>query len=171
MVLTSYPSSRVIYRSSFMPHWLVKSESNKFSIDDLKRDKVTHWHGVRNYQARNYLRSMKPGELVLYYHSVVEPVGIVGIARVVKEAYPDPTQFDPKSEYYDQKATKEAPRWFCPEFEFVERFPKILELKELREVSGLKSMVLLKKGSRLSVQPVTESEYTLITTLAKKRVR
>jgi predicted RNA-binding protein with PUA-like domain len=147
-------------------YWLVKSELDTYSIDDLKRDKKTFWSGVRNYQARNFLRSMKLGDQVLYYHSVTPPIGIVGLAKVVTTAYPDPTQFDPQSEYYEPKATKDAPRWFCPDLAYVKKFNEILSLDFLREQRALTSMVLLKKGSRLSVQPVTEREFNCIMTLA-----
>ena len=152
-----------------MAFWLVKSESNNYSIDDLKRDNFTHWHGVRNYQARNYLKSMKKGDLVFYYHSVIDPIGIAGIAKVKDEATADLTQFDKKSEYFDPKATKEAPRWFCPHLEFVERYAKILDLKTIRALKGLSAMVLLQKGSRLSVQPVSESEFEIVTKAAKSK--
>ncbi len=145
-----------------MAFWLVKSESNKYGIDDLKRDGYTFWGGVRNYQARNFLRSMRKGELVLYYHSVVEPVGIVGIARVKKEAYPDPTQFDKKSEYFEPAASKEEPRWFCPDLEFVEKFSEIIPLREIRGMKNLEGMVLLQKMSRLSVQPVSDKHFNIL---------
>ena len=145
-----------------MAFWLVKSESNKYGIDDLKRDGFTFWGGVRNYQARNYLRSMKKGDLVLYYHSVVDPVGVVGLAKVKKDAFPDPTQFDKKSEYFEPAATKENPRWFCPELEFVEKFSNIIPLKELRGMKNLEGMVLLQKMSRLSVQPVSDKHFKII---------
>ena len=150
-----------------MAYWLVKSEINVYSIDDLKRDGHTFWGGVRNYQARNYLRDMRKGELVLYYHSVVDPIGIVGLAKVKKEAFPDPTQFDKNSEYFDEKATKEAPRWFCPELEFVKKYKNLIAPSELRKISGLKGMALLQKRSRLSVQPVTDKEFEIIMGLAE----
>jgi len=152
-----------------MAYWLVKSESNSYSINDLEKDKVTHWNGVRNYQARNYLRSMKNGDLVIYYHSVVDPIGIVGLARVVKEAYPDPSQFDAKSEYFDPKATKENPRWFNPDLEFVEIFESILSLNDVRSLKNTDKMVLLQRGSRLSVQPVTTTEFQSIRKAADSR--
>lgn len=151
-----------------MANWLVKSEADVYSIDQLRRDRRTVWDGVRNYQARNYLREMKRGEPVLFYHSNSEPTGIVGLAEVVKEAYPDATQFDPRSDYYDPAATLEAPRWFAPELAFRRAFPRCLTLAELREVSALKEMVLLKRGSRLSVQPVSARELTAILKLAER---
>lgn len=142
--------------------WLVKTEPSVYSIVDLKRDKSTHWHGVRNYQARNFLREMKTGDLVLVYHSSEEPVGIAGLARVSREAYPDPTQFEKAGEYFDPAATKENPRWFCPDLEYVETFPQVVPLARLRSVKALKDMVLLQRGSRLSVQPVSSVQFALL---------
>lgn len=150
-----------------MAHWLVKSEPSVYSIGDLKRDRVTHWEGVRNYQARNYLREMKPGDKLLFYHSSEEPVGVAGIAQVKSAAYPDASQFNPKDEYYDQKATKENPRWFSPDIEFVEQFSEVLPLEALRLEKSLKTMVLFQRGSRLSVQPVSEAQFAHIRGLAK----
>lgn len=146
-----------------MATWLLKSEPDVYSIDDLKRDKRTHWEGVRNYQARNYLRDqLKVGDRVLFYHSNAEPPGIAGIAKVVREGYPDPTAFDQKSDYYDAKSKKEAPAWYMVDIAFVKKFAQPLTLPELKKVKGLEKMVLLQKGSRLSVQPVTEAEYALL---------
>lgn len=150
-----------------MAYWLVKSEADDYSIEQLERDRTTEWTGVRNYQARNYLREMKRGEQILFYHSNSEPTGIVGLARVDREAQPDALQFDRKSDYFDPKATTDAPRWFCPRIAFVQRFPAVLELSSLREVAALKDMVLLRRGSRLSVQPVGIKEFEAILKLAK----
>ncbi len=144
-----------------MTYWLVKSESDVYSIDDLAKDKTTCWDCVRNYQARNNLQSMKIGDEVLYYHSNSDPSGIVGIAKVSKLAYPDPTQFDKKSDYYDEKATKENPRWFSPELKFFKKMPRTISLEEIKKTPALKEMVLV-KNSRLSVQPVTEKEFEII---------
>jgi predicted RNA-binding protein with PUA-like domain len=149
-----------------MAKWLVKSESTCYSIDDLKRDKRTLWTGVRNYQARNYLQAMKKGELVLYYHSVDNPIGIVGIGQISKEAQPDPTQFEKGGEYFDPKASREKPRWFCPEIEFVEKFRKLISREELFARRELADMVLLQRMSRLSVQPVSDQEFRSIRALA-----
>ena len=149
-----------------MAHWLVKTEPEVYSITDLKRDRVTFWDGVRNYQARNYLRSMTVGEQVLIYHSNAEPPAIVGLAKVAKLAYADPTQFDKQSEYYDPKATPESPRWFGPDLRFVRVFKNPLALPVLREQKELEGMVLLQRGSRLSVQPVTDEQLTRILELA-----
>jgi len=148
-----------------MNYWLVKSEPESFSIDDLKKapKKTTFWNGVRNYQARNMLRDeMKVGDEVLYYHSNAEPPCIVGLAKVVKEGYPDPTAVDPKSEYFDEKATKDNPRWFMVDLQFVRKFDKPLTLDDLRPIKALAKMELLRKGSRLSVQPVTKAEFEAV---------
>jgi predicted RNA-binding protein with PUA-like domain len=142
-----------------MSYWLVKSESTCYSVDDLHRDRKTLWTGVRNYQARNYLRSMKKGEFVLYYHSVAEPLGIAGIAAVERESVPDPTQFDKKSEYYEKRATKELPVWFCPTLKFVRKFDPLLTRPELTSLKACRDMVLFQKRSRLSVQPVTAEQF------------
>lgn len=152
-----------------MAYWLVKSEPSVYSIDDFKRDGATIWHGVRNYQARNNLRAMKQGEEVIFYHSIDDPHGVAGIAQVKKEASPDPTQFDKKSEYFDEKSTKENPRWWAPDLKFVRKFSRVISLKELKEIPALKNMVLLTKGSRLSVQPVTDSEYKAIVRVADSK--
>lgn len=139
--------------------WLVKTEPNVYSIDDLQRDSKTWWTGVRNYQARNYLREMQVGDLVLVYHSNAEPPGVVGVAKVACVAEPDQTQFDKKSEYFEAKASKQAPRWFCPQVRFVKKMRKMVSLDELRENGRLADMILLKRGSRLSVIPVTREQY------------
>jgi len=143
-------------------YWLMKSEPDVFSIDDLARDKATHWDGVRNFKARNHMRSMKLGDGVFFYHSNADPKAIVGIARVSKEAYPDHTQYDKKSHYYEPRATKEKPYWFMVEVEFVRKLDAPLSLEMLRGVSELEGMALLKKGQRLSVQPVTVDEWSTI---------
>jgi predicted RNA-binding protein with PUA-like domain len=150
-----------------MAFWLVKTEPDVYSIDDLKRDRSTDWTGVRNYQARNYLREMKIGDHVLVYHSNAEPPGVVGTAAVLKAAAPDKTQFDPRSEYFDEKSTKEAPRWFCPEIKFLRKLHRIVPLEELRAEKGLSGLLLLQKGSRLSVIPVSEKHFTSIVSLAE----
>ncbi len=146
-----------------MKHWLMKSEPDVFSIDTLKTKKKSGWDGVRNYQARNYMRDdMKKGDLVLFYHSSCEIPGVAGLARVCKESHPDPTQFDPKSEYYDPKATKEDPRWFMVEVEFVEKFDHVVTLADLKAKKELANMPVVQKGSRLSINPVSEKEYNTI---------
>ncbi len=149
-------------------YWLVKSESDVYPITQLKRDKVTQWTSVRNYQARNFLREMKVGDLVLYYHSNSKPSGIVGLAQVTKEAYPDPEQFDRSSEYYDPKASKDAPRWFAPDLKFLEAFSSILPLEYLKREQKLSQMMLF-HNSRLSVQKVTKAEFHVISALSATR--
>lgn len=141
----------------------MKSEPDMFSIDDLKKKKTSGWDGVRNYQARNYMRdNMALGDVILFYHSSCEVPGVAGLAKVSKTSHPDPSQFDAKSDYYDPKATKEAPRWFMVEVEFVERFDRVITLSEIKEMKGLDKMPLVQKGSRLSINPVTASEYKII---------
>ena len=154
-----------------MNHWLIKSEPDVFSIHDLARAKArtTHWEGVRNYQARNFLRAMKQGDLALYYHSNAEPSAVAGIVEVVREAYPDATAQDPKSDYHDPKASAENPVWSMVDVRLVEIFPRELPLEELRTVKALAGMELLRRGSRLSVQPVTAAQFRTIRTLASKR--
>ena len=145
----------------------MKSEPDVYSIDDLRRDKRTAWNGVRNYQARNHMRAMKKGDLVLYYHSSTDPSGVAGLAKVVKEAYPDPTQFDAKSEYHDPKSKKDDPRWWLVDVGFVERFPDTVTLAAIKGEKRLEDMVLV-NNSRLSVQPVTSDEYERIRAMARK---
>lgn len=149
-----------------MKYWLMKSEPDVFSIDNLKTKKKSGWDGVRNYQARNFMRDeMGIGDMVLFYHSSCEVPGVAGLARVCKESHPDPSQFDSKSEYYDPKATKENPRWFMVEVEFVEKFDEVITLSKLKAEKALSNMPLVQKGSRLSINPVTEKEYNTIINL------
>jgi predicted RNA-binding protein with PUA-like domain len=145
----------------------MKSEPSAFSIDDLMRspDQTTSWDGVRNYRARNFMRSMAIGDQVLFYHSNAEPPSVVGIAEVVKTAYPDSTQFDKKDKHYDPESEPSAPRWDVVDIKYVRKFARALPLDELRKETKLKGMVLLQKGSRLSVQPVTALEWKLIMSL------
>lgn len=147
-------------------YWLMKSEPDLFSIDTLKAKKKSGWDGVRNFQARNFMRDeMKKGDIVLFYHSSCDIPGIAGLARVSKESHPDPTQFDPDSDYYDPKATPENPRWFMVEVEFLEKFKKIISLQILKNTKDLENMPVVKKGSRLSINPVTSKEYKIILSL------
>ncbi|MGZ3651989.1 MAG: EVE domain-containing protein [Bdellovibrionota bacterium] len=146
-----------------MNYWLMKTEPDVFSIADLKKKKRAGWDGVRNYQARNFMRDgMKLGDQVLFYHSSCGVPGVAGIARVSRESHPDPSQFDKKSEYYDPKATLEKPIWMMVEVEFVKEFAAVLPLERLRAEKALAKMVLLQKGSRLSVQPVAPAEWEKI---------
>jgi predicted RNA-binding protein with PUA-like domain len=147
--------------------WLVKSEPESYSIDDLRRDGRTAWTGVRNYQARNLMRDqMKVGDPVLFYHSSTDPTGVTGLARVASAPYPDPTQFDRKSDYYDDKSTQEEPRWFLIDIEFVEKLDRVVTLAEIRDTGPLAQMPLVNR-SRLSVQPVAPAEFDLIVRMAK----
>ena len=150
-------------------YWLMKSEPTTFSIDDLIRspNHVTYWDGVRNYQARNFMRSMAVGDHVLFYHSNADPPEVVGVAEVVTTAYPDSTQFDKKDKHYDPESKPSEPRWDMVDIKYVRKFARALTLDELRKESKLKGMVLLKKGSRLSVQPVTPLEWRHIMKLAE----
>jgi predicted RNA-binding protein with PUA-like domain len=151
-----------------MAYWLMKSEPEVYSILNLKKDQQTLWEGVRNYQARNFMtQSMKTGDLVLFYHSNAEPPGVAGVAKVAGPAVPDPSQFLKKSEYFDAKSTKEKPRWSCVRVEFVEQFPSLIPLETLRNTKALEKMQLLAKGQRLSIQPVTEKEFTIICSMGK----
>jgi predicted RNA-binding protein with PUA-like domain len=146
-------------------HWLMKSEPQDFSIEDLRKrpGQVEPWSGVRNYQARNYMRDdMKPGDPVLFYHSSVVPPGIAGLAEISTEPFPDPTAFDKKSKYFDPKAGTHGTVWMCVNVQYVETFPRLLQLEELHRIPGLDSMLVLKRGSRLSIQPVTAKEFKLV---------
>ncbi len=147
-------------------HWLMKSEPDVFGIDDLARVKTEGWNGVRNYQARNFMKSMKLGDLVLFYHSNAEPSGVAGVAKVSRLAYPDPTQYDRKSDYFEPRATKENPVWFQVDLSFVSKFPRFVPLDELRGMPELQEMDLFKR-SRLSVQPVTPAQWKTIVARAK----
>jgi predicted RNA-binding protein with PUA-like domain len=152
-----------------MNYWLFKSEPDAFSIDDLQamRGKRDHWDGIRNYQARNLMRDdIKKSDLGFFYHSSCKVPGIVGIVEVVKEAYPDHTAWDPESKYFDPKSSEENPRWVMVDVKFKQKFSEVLSLQELRKVKGLEDMVLLQKGSRLSIQPVTRRQWNKIINLA-----
>ncbi|MGH8616154.1 MAG: EVE domain-containing protein [Burkholderiales bacterium] len=151
-----------------MRYWLMKSEPDAYSIDDLQRDKTTAWVGVRNYQARNFMRDqMQIGDGVLYYHSSCEEPGIVGIAAVSRKAYPDETQFDRKSPYYDKAATRDNPRWLHVDVKFVRKTP-LVSLDELRKHPALKNMRTLQRGNRLSITPVDPAEWTYLKGLLGK---
>lgn len=148
-----------------MNHWLLKSEPEMFSYAHLERapKQTTYWDGVRNYQARNTLRDlMKTGDLCFFYHSSADPSGIAGICEVVKAGYPDFTAFDPKHEHYDEKSKPDAPTWYMVDVRAVRAFPQVLALDALKRIKGLEKMVLLQRGSRLSVQPVTAREWAIV---------
>ena len=148
-----------------MRHWLMKSEPDEFSFQELERKGKEPWTGVRNYQARNFMRAAKVGDLVLFYHSNCAEPGIVGVAKVTKETFPDPTQFDAKSDYYDAKSTKEDPRCSCLEVSFHQAFKRLVSLPDLRACAALKEMLILRPGNRLSVTPVTAAEFQAIARL------
>ena len=148
-----------------MKHWLMKSEPDEFGIDDLVKAprQSTPWFGVRNYQARNFMRDqMRPGDLVFFYHSSCPEPGIAGIAKVASAAYPDETQFDKKSKYYDGAATRDAPRWFNVDVKLVKK-TALVPLAELRQHKALETMRLLQRGNRLSITPVDPREWEFIT--------
>jgi len=146
--------------------WLVKSEAEVYSIDDLARDTVTAWTGVRNYEARNFMRDeMSDGDLVLYYHSNASPPGVAGLARIQGNAYPDPSQLDPSDPYFDPRASASDPRWWVVDIAFVEKFPRMVTLRDIRAEPRLSDMVLLNR-MRLSVQPVTNLELAVVRHLA-----
>lgn len=165
-------------------YWLMKSEPEVYSIDDLKRDKKTLWTGVRNYQARNSMMgldavmkvaktppavTMEVGDEFIFYHSNAEPPGCAGLGRIEKVGQVDPEQFDKKSENFEPKATKEKPMWYCAEVGFKEKFARLVPLEELRADKALAKMVLLQKGSRLSVQPVTKAEFDHVVKLSQAK--
>jgi predicted RNA-binding protein with PUA-like domain len=148
-----------------MAYWLMKSEPDEVSIDDLLRDKRVPWFGVRNYQARNFMRDeMRLGDGVLFYHSSCPEPGVAGLAEVCSAPYPDATQFDPKSKYYDAKSTRESPRWINVDVKAV-RKTRLLPLTEMREIKALAGMRLLQRGNRLSITPVTAAEWRAVTKL------
>lgn len=141
-------------------YWLMKSEPDVYGIDDLARDGQTGWEGVRNYQARNFLRDdCKEGDLVLFYHSNADVIGVAGLASVCREAYPDPAQFDPASDYHDPGSKPENPRWVRVDLAFVEKFPATLPLAALKADPALDGLLVIQKGQRLSVQPVTPEHF------------
>lgn len=145
-------------------HWLLKTEPGCYSIDDLagEPDQTTCWSGVRNYQARNYIRDgMAEGDLALFYHSVTDP-SAVGVASIVRAAYPDPTGWDPQDGHFDPKSTPERPLWYAVDVRFLRRFPRPVPLGVMRGVPALAGMELLRKGSRLSVMPVTQAEFEAV---------
>ena len=153
-----------------MKHWLMKCEPAAYTIDDLKRDGTTSWEGVRNYQARNFIRDeMKAGDKVLFYASNADPSGVTGIAEISREAYPDKFATKKGHSYYDEKATKDDPIWYMVDIRFVEKFPEIVPLDTLKSTPGLEDMVVTKKGSRLSIQPVTKPEFEIVTKLGRRR--
>lgn len=145
-----------------MSYWLMKTEPSCFSIGDLEKQKVSPWDGVRNYQARNFMKDMRPGDKILIYHSSAKVIGIVGMGKVSKKAYPDHTALDKKADHYDPKASKENPIWYMVDVSFVKKFKRCITLKELKEKKKLSKMKILQKGNRLSITPVTKAEFETI---------
>ena len=146
-------------------YWLFKTEPDAFSIDDLasRPNQTEHWDGIRNYQARNFLRDqVKLGDQVFIYHSSCKQVGIAGLAEVVKEGYPDHTQFDPDSKYHDPKSDPANPRWYMVDVKLVKKFAQILLLKEIKSIPEISEIGLVKKGHRLSIMPVSEAEFSIL---------
>ena len=155
-----------------MSYWLLKSEPNEFSIYDLekKRNKTEHWDGVRNYQARNFMRDqMRRGDQAFFYHSNCEQPGIVGIVKIVRAGYPDHTAFDPKDKHYDPKSDPGNPRWFMVDVRYVRKFKHTIPLAELKANPALKDMQLIQRGNRLSVMPVSASEWKQILKMETKK--
>ena len=146
-----------------MAFWLMKSEPDAYSIDDLKRDKREPWDGIRNYQARNMMRDdMRVGDRVFFYHSNCKEPGVVGIMKIASKPYPDPTQFDPDSKYYDAKSDPDNPRWILVDVAYVKKLKRTITLTEIKARPELGDMVLTRKGNRLSIMPVTEDEWDVI---------
>lgn len=149
----------------------MKSEPDMFSIQDLQKKITEHWDGVRNYQARNFLRDdMKLGDKVLFYHSNADIIGVAGVAEICHEGYPDFTAFDVKNVHYDPSSNKENPRWYMVDVKFVECFERVVSLETLKTMPGLENMVVIRKGSRLSIQPVTEEEFEIVCKIGRKKV-
>lgn len=149
----------------------MKTEPDVFSIDDLEGRGSEPWDGVRNYQARNFMRQMNEGDYVLVYHSNAAPSGVAGLGKIVGAARPDPTQFDPRSDYYDARSSPDDPRWSLVEVGFVEKFVEVVPLAVLKAESALAAMVVVQRGSRLSVQPVTLAEFKHVLGLARAKTR
>jgi predicted RNA-binding protein with PUA-like domain len=157
-----------------MAQWLIKSEPGSFSFDDLMETakQTTAWDGVRNYQARNFMRDeMRVGDKVLYYHSSTAEPGVVGVAEVASEPYPDPTQFDRRSRYFDPKSSREQPRWFVVDVRAVRPLARTVTLAELKADPGLAGLKLVQRGNRLSVMPVSATEFRRIVAMAEKAPR
>ena len=151
-------------------YWLMKVEPSAYSIDDLARDGSTSWEGVRNYQARNFIRDeMQVGDGVLFYASNADPSGVTGLAEIARAAYPDAFAWKKGHTYFDAASTPEKPLWYAVDIRFVERFPGIVSLETLKSTPGLEEMVVTKRGSRLSIQPVTKREFEIVTKLGRRK--
>lgn len=153
-----------------MAYWLMKSEPDVFGIEDLRDAPggTDHWDGVRNYQARNYMREMKPGDQILFYHSNCKEPGVAGLARVARQAYPDHTAFDPEDPHYDPKSDPDKPRWFMVDVEYQRKLKRVITLTELKQYRTLKDMPLVRRGNRLSIMPVTKKQWDFIMGLENK---
>ena len=152
-----------------MQYWLFKSEPSCFGIDDLSAavKRTTHWDGVRNYQVRNFLQNaIQPKDLAFFYHSNAKPSGVVGVMEIISPGYPDHTAWDPHSDHYDPKSTEQEPRWYMVDVKFKEKFPRMVDLAEIKQHPILQRMSVAQTGSRLSITPVTAKEWTIITDLA-----
>ncbi len=153
-------------------YWLMKSEPETYSIDDLERDGWTYWDGVRNYQARNFMRDeMRVGDEVLYYHSNASPPGVAGIAKVSKAGYPDFTAWDKRDSHFDPKTSKDDPTWMMVDLAFVEKFPGVVSLDTLKNTPELEGMLVIRRGQRLSVQPVEAAHFRVVRKLGRKAGR
>lgn len=153
-------------------YWLMKSEPDAYSIDDLEREGKTAWEGVRNYQSRNFMRdSMRVGDGVLFYHSSVEPIGVAGVGRVASPSYPDRSALDPKSQYFEPKATPDNPIWMLVDVAFVERFAQVVKLEELKADPSLERLMVCKRGARLSIQPVSPEHFRRIVALGRRAAK
>ncbi|MDH5671279.1 MAG: EVE domain-containing protein [Myxococcales bacterium] len=150
-------------------YWLMKSEPDVYSIEDLRKAGSDHWEGIRNYQARNFLREMAVGDMALFYHSNAKPPGVAGVARICRLAYPDHTQFDTKSKYFDAKSSPDDPRWSMVDVEFVEVLPNYVSLQDLRDDAELEDLQVLRKGQRLSIQPVSRAHFNRVLKLGKSK--
>lgn len=147
-------------------YWLMKTEPDVFSIDDLKAAGTEPWDGIRNYQARNFMRDdMSIGDKIFIYHSRTKPLGIVGEAKVASKPYPDPTQFDSQDKYFDPKSDPENPRWMLVDIQYVRHYPRCVTLAEMKETPGLEDMKVVQRGMRLSIQPVTANEWSIVQSL------
>jgi predicted RNA-binding protein with PUA-like domain len=150
-------------------YWLMKSEPSTYSIDDLERDGVTSWEGVRNYQARNFMRDeFRVGDRVLFYASNAEPSGVTGVAEVCREGYPDHFAWQPGHKYFDPKSDAESPTWYMVDIRFVEKFRRMVTLAEMKRMHGLEKMMVVQRGSRLSVQPVTAEEFDTVVKMGRR---
>lgn len=148
-------------------YWLMKCEPDAYTIDDLARDGTTFWEGVRNFQARSFLRDMRVGDLALFYASNADPSGAVGVTEIAREAYPDPVQFQQGHEYHDPTSRREKPKWYRVEVRFVEKFPEVVSLDTLKRTPGLKKMMVVQPGRRPSVQPVATEEFEIVLRLGR----